>query len=180
MRAKKKILVFFLVFFLIFCTLIPCSIADFLVNETAETPVETTVQPSGDGYSLPGNNQVIQPAGTMNFTGQPTTKSATLQTTKPTTLPTTALTPKPTTLPTTDRTDKPTTEPTTRPTARPTTEPETVPFPDTVAPARAPVDPNSAPLQDLYFSSLTSKWMILTLMGILVLAGIAFYYYRKE
>src|SRR5690606_28773430 len=116
MRAKKKILVFFLVFFLIFCTLIPCSIADFLVNETAETPVETTVQPSGDGYSLPGNNQVIQPAGTMNFTGQPTTKSATLQTTKPTTLPTTALSPKPTTLPIATITTRPTPERTENPT----------------------------------------------------------------
>ncbi|MDD1710622.1 MAG: hypothetical protein LUQ37_06940 [Methanoregulaceae archaeon] len=55
-----------------------------------------------------------------------------------------------------------------------------MPLMGTMEPTRTPIDPNTASLQDLYLYSLTSKWMILSFIGILVLAGIALYTYRKE
>lgn len=155
MRAEKKVIVFVIIFLLVPCYGIPISVADVSANETPET-IDTAFQPFDDDISSSGTNSMIQPTSSASTIFEPTTKP----TTKPTTIPTT-----------TPITELPT---------RSTKEPETLPPVITIDPLRTQFDPSTASFQDLYSSSLTSKWTILSFISILALAGIAYYYYRKE
>ncbi len=168
MRIKKKLIVFLIIFFMASSFLIPFSLADVSVNETPEITIDTTFEPFDDDQPPSGTSPLIQPTSPVGSTIAPTT----VQTTSPTTKQTTPATTVPAT--------PPTTEIPVQLTTRTDTAPEPIPPAVTIEPVRTRIDPSTASFQDLYLHSFTSKWVIFPFIGILVLAGIAYYYYRRE